>query len=113
MKYPKRYIYGLLKFYADALPHRYMDQHQLFYLRYSRDIKKDKVNIIELTRYFVHNGWLEGTEEDFYKTYFPFRSFEITRKGDEYYRLLSIEYGGNFRYYKYFDRQKEKEWKKK
>jgi hypothetical protein len=108
MKYTKNIIYGYLRYWADKLPHKYHEQHILFASRYIKDIKKMKINIIELTRYFVKNGWIKAYGDDFYKTYFPFRYFIMTDKGDEYFRLLQIIRGGSFSYYRYADRDKMK-----
>ena len=111
MKYNKNIIYNYLKYYADKQPHKYHSQHLLFVARYPKEVKKLKLNIIKLTKYCVSNGWLTGVGIDFYRTYFPFRTFILTDKGDEYFRLLSIIRGGDHSFYKGFDREREKEWK--
>jgi hypothetical protein len=108
MKYNRDIIYGMLRYFGDKQPHKYYEQHQLFMMRYSRDVKKNKINIINLMRYLVHNGLIMGYGDDFCKTYFPFRYFILTDKGDEYFRLLQIIRGGNYSYYKYGDRDKMK-----
>ena len=97
-------------YWADAQPHQYYQQHQLMLLRYGKDIKRDKINMFDLTRYFVDNGWIKAIDNngEFYKTYFPFRSFVLTLKGDEYYRLLAIEHGADYGVYRYFDREEAK-----
>lgn len=108
MKYSQDIIYGFLRYWADKKPYKYRDQYMLFITRYHRDVKKYKINFDKLMRYFVNNQWIKGVGEGFYGVKMPFRYFMLTDKGDEYFRLLSVIRGGNFRFYKYFDREKAK-----
>jgi hypothetical protein len=98
----------MLRYFADKQPHKYYEQHSLFTMRYRSDVKKHKINVISLMRDLVRCGLIMGYGDDFYKTYFPFRYFILTDKGDEYFRLLQIIRGGNYSYYKYGDRDKMK-----
>jgi tRNA(Ile)-lysidine synthase TilS/MesJ len=112
MKYHRNVIYNFLEYWADKQPHRFIDQANIFSLAYKKDVLKLKLNIVKLLRYCVQNQWIEGVGSNFYATCFPFRRFMLTDKGDEFFRILAIEQGGNFSYYRYFDREKNKEWKK-
>lgn len=108
MKYPKKQVFGMLRLFGDFAPHKYYEQHQLFLLQYMHEVKRDKINIKKLLQYCWDNAWVTGVGEDFNRTIFPFRYFMLTRKGDEFFRILSIEHGGSYSHYKYFDREKAK-----
>lgn len=108
MKYNKALMFGMLRYYADAQPHKFWEQQQLMIIRYKKDLAKYKVNFVEMIRYMVQNGWLMGVGSEFAKTYFPFRYFVLTKKGDSYFRAMSIEKGSDYHTTKYFDRDDPK-----
>ena len=107
-QYNKNHIFTYLRFYGDKIPHRYFEQHQLFFMRYQKECKRQKINILELTRYAVQNGWLKSHGRDFYEKNFPMREFVLTEKGDLLYRSLAVERGGAYSHYRYFKRDEER-----
>jgi hypothetical protein len=110
VKYKENIIYNYLGYYGDAQPHKFIDQCNLFALTYKKDVLKMRINLVELTRYCVQNNWLTGVGKNFYSVSFPFRMFKLTNKGDLMYREMAIWRSGNFSYFKYFDREGDKEW---
>lgn len=98
MKFSKKEVYEFLKLFADAQPHRFYDQ----YAMYLTLLKK---NMIPITRYAMHNGWVKGVGRDFLKKPLGLRDFILTDKGDDFFRYISIKNGGSYTHYKYFDRE--------
>ncbi len=103
--FKERHLYLLLKLFGDKQPHRYFEQQQLFVIPNVRDIKKYNINVYKLFKYCVENGWIKGVGRFFYKVPLPMRNFVLTDKGDLYFRHMSIVRGGEYRYYKYADRE--------
>jgi len=105
MKFPEATILALLKFFGDKQPHKVVEQAQLMRMKAPK-MKLDEM--VELFRYCIHNGWIQGVGIEFHNVLLGMRQFILTDKGDEALRWLSVKYGGDRQHFAYFDREKAK-----
>jgi len=91
-------LFLFLRWFADKKPHTILEQQVLHFTKYKKNIPK-------LLHYcMVDSNLVKANGDDFFNLPFHQRKVIITDKGDQYYRELAIYFGGDFDYYKYYDR---------
>ena len=99
----KKEIFRILQSIGDNQPH---SANEIFFLGTSL-LKTNTGRFNNLFRRAVLYNLIHGVDDNFYRKAFGDRNFQLTKKGDEALRTITIDQGGDYRYYKTYDRSSE------
>jgi len=103
--FKKQTFIQVLGFWGDKKPHRLFEQ--FVWLKHINRNLRD-TDFLNINRLLFNAGLIKGVGNNYFKFPLVKRTFVLTNKGDDAIRSLAIEQGGDYSYYKNFERRTAK-----